>query len=89
LVFSDNIINSQSYLKNLLTDNDQHVDQKSFLKARLFDMWIGDWDRHQDQWVWAGSKDGRIQFIKPIPRDRDQAFAKSDGNYRLWHQSHG
>jgi hypothetical protein len=49
------------------------------LKARLFDMWIGDWDRHQDQWVWAGFKDGRNTLYKPIPRDRDQAFAKLDG----------
>jgi hypothetical protein len=76
---SDNIINSQKLFERLLTDNDQHVDQRAFLKARLFDMWIGDWDRHQDQWVWAGFKEGRNTIYKPIPRDRDQAFAKLDG----------
>ena len=29
------------------------VDAVAFLKARLFDLLIGDWDRHRDQWRWA------------------------------------
>ena len=28
-------------------------DARAFLKARLFDLMIGDWDRHRDQWRWA------------------------------------
>jgi hypothetical protein len=28
-------------------------DEDEYIKARLFDMLIGDWDRHYDQWRWA------------------------------------
>ena len=74
-----NLINSEKLFEQLYTDPTQRVDQKAFLKARLFDLWIGDWDRHQDQWVWAEFKDDGRTMYKPIPRDRDQAFAKLDG----------
>ena len=30
---------------------DDRVDARAFLTARLFDLLIGDWDRHADQWV--------------------------------------
>ena len=77
--FADDISNTERMLRRLYADQDAHVDQESFLRARLFDMWIGDWDRHEDQWVWATFKlDGKTVF-KPIPRDRDQAFSRMDG----------
>lgn len=56
------------------------IDQKWVVKSRLFDMWLGDWDRHDDQWRWAEFKvDDEHKFYRPIPRDRDQAFFYSDG----------
>jgi hypothetical protein len=42
-------------------------------------MWIGDWDRHEDQWLWAAFEQDNKTIYKPIPRDRDQAFSKLDG----------
>ena len=32
------------------------IDEKWVVKSRLFDMWLGDWDRHDDQWRWAEFK---------------------------------
>src|SRR5262245_7011137 len=29
------------------------ADARAFLKVRLFDLMIGDWDRHRDQWRWV------------------------------------
>ncbi|WP_405222712.1 metallophosphatase [Dokdonia sp. Asnod1-B02] len=57
------------------------VDEPSYIRARLFDMLIGDWDRHEDQWRWAlfENEDGS-EICKPIPRDRDQAFSIFDGS---------
>lgn len=57
------------------------VDEPSYIRARLFDMLIGDWDRHEDQWRWAlfENEDGS-EICKPIPRDRDQAFSVFDGS---------
>jgi hypothetical protein len=77
--YADDISNTEKMLRRLYVDQDARVDQQSYLRARLFDMWIGDWDRHEDQWVWASFKlDGKTIF-KPIPRDRDQAFCRLDG----------
>jgi hypothetical protein len=76
---SDKITKSFKLYKKLEKDNDVQVDPVEFLKARMFDLMIGDWDRHSDQWVWAGfEEDGKLIY-KPIPRDRDQAFCLYDG----------
>src|SRR5262249_49129377 len=56
---------------------DIRVDARQYLAARLLDMLIGDWDRHQRQWSWAKVK-GKDR-LQAIPEDRDQAFVKYDG----------
>ncbi|MBP2648078.1 MAG: hypothetical protein H6Q77_1702 [Gemmatimonadetes bacterium] len=56
-----------------------YVDSEQFLRARLLDVFMGDWDRHRDQWRWARLKDGDRFLWVPIPRDRDQAFVLFDG----------
>ena len=55
------------------------IDEKAYIRARLFDLAIGDWDRHSDQWRWAKFKTADSTYYRPIPRDRDQAFPKIDG----------
>lgn len=63
----------------LQKDNDNEVNQSAVLQARLLDMFIMDFDRHEDQWRWKAkaTKDGKK--YSPIPRDRDQAFFVSTG----------
>lgn len=74
--YSNKIISTDDLLKKLRKSDKYGLDQTAYIKARLFDMVIGDWDRHQDQWRWAEFKnyDGSIIF-RPVPRDRDQAFS--------------
>jgi hypothetical protein len=75
----DAIEGTDDVLKNLKKDKKYSVDQRSYIRARLFDMLIGDWDRHTDQWRWARyDKDDKVIY-RPIPKDRDQAFTKYDG----------
>jgi hypothetical protein len=69
----------QKVVNNLIDDNDNHVDQQAFLKARLLDFLIADWDRHFDQWRFAEQDTGKGKYYYPVPRDRDQAFSYSDG----------
>ena len=76
---SEKIVSTEKMLKKILEDNDHSVDQKAFVKARLFDMLIGDWGRHEDQWRWATFKEDKKTVYVPIPRDRDNAFTKFDG----------
>lgn len=75
----DDIISTQDLLANLEKDEKYKVDDKMYLRARIFDFLIGDWDRHSDQWRWVEQKKGNEIIYQPIPRDRDQAFAKIDG----------
>jgi hypothetical protein len=56
---------------------EEKVDARAYLKARLFDMVIGDFDRHKDQWSWLKPRDGELWQV--VPEDRDQAFAQYDG----------
>lgn len=77
---SKNVVGTDKMYEHLLEDNDNEVDQLAFAKARLFDMVIGDWDRHNDQWRWAEyEKQGKGSIFRGIPRDRDQVFVKMDG----------
>jgi len=77
------IVNFESttdVLEKLNEDEKYTIDQRAYIRARLFDMLIGDWDRHEDQWRWVEYEvnEDDIRFI-PIPRDRDAAFSKFDG----------
>ena len=77
------IVNFESttdVLEKLNRDEKYTIDQRAYIRARIFDMLIGDWDRHEDQWRWAEYEinDDDVRFI-PIPRDRDAAFSKFDG----------
>ncbi|GAA3941583.1 hypothetical protein GCM10022406_26850 [Hymenobacter algoricola] len=55
------------------------VDARQYLRARLFDMWLGDWSRREDQWRWASFPGaGGATVYRAIPRDRDHAFFKFD-----------
>lgn len=76
---ANRVINSQKLFEKIFNNGDHTVDEKAFIKARLFDMLIGDWDRHEDQWLWAAFTDNGKMIYKPIPRDRDQAFPRMDG----------
>jgi hypothetical protein len=53
------------------------VDARAFLKARLFDLVVGNWDRHQAQWRWARLSDPSVWV--PLPEDADQAFTRYEG----------
>lgn len=76
---SDKVEDTQELFETLEKDPDNVVDSEAFLTARLLDIFVGDWDRHVDQWRWARFKKDDKKFWYPIPRDRDQAFVKFDG----------
>ncbi|MDA0195081.1 MAG: hypothetical protein O2887_09255 [Bacteroidetes bacterium] len=80
----DDIINTMKLIEKMQDNGNHHPDQRQIVRSRLFDVVIGDWDRHDDQWRWAkfnqAEKYGeKIDLYQPIPRDRDQAFFRGDG----------
>jgi hypothetical protein len=78
--FQDEVVSTDDMMKKIHKDEDIVIDEASYIRARLFDMLIGDWDRHQDQWRWIEFKENGKKVYRPLPRDRDQAFSiMSDG----------
>jgi len=73
--YSNDLISTDDLMKKLNKDEDFVLDEPAYIRARLFDMLIGDWDRHEDQWRWAEFKENGQKIYRPIPRDRDQAFS--------------
>lgn len=71
---STNLVSTQTMMENRFDDNDHKVDARMFARSRLFDMWIGDWSRREDQWRWATFEIDKGELFQPIPRDRDHAF---------------
>jgi len=56
---------------------ENRVDSHAFLRARLFDLVVGNWDRHQGQWRWARVPGQSLW--EPLPEDADQAFTRYEG----------
>jgi hypothetical protein len=69
------LLETAELVERLDVDASQRVDARAFAKVRLFDILIGDWDRHGEQWEWA-HRDGRWL---PYATDRDLAFVHFDG----------
>ncbi|WP_290628636.1 phosphoesterase [Altibacter sp.] len=80
--YPDDVESTDDLLNKLREDEDYILDEEAYIRARIFDMLIGDWDRHSDQWRWAvfENEGGKTAFV-PIPRDRDQVFANFDGSF--------
>lgn len=76
---SKKLYSTDKMLEKLHGDNDNAVDQIAVLRARLFDLFIADWDRHDDQWRWASFEGKHGLIFQPIPRDRDQVFFVNQG----------
>lgn len=72
-------ISTAKLLDALEDDDDNYVDQRAVLRARMLDLLMGDWDRHEDQWRWGNRKTGTGTEFYPIPRDRDQVFFRAGG----------
>jgi hypothetical protein len=82
---ADNLGNFKKYesteevLEKMMKSNKYTADQYAFVKARLFDMLISDWDRHEDNWRWGENESGDNTKFIPVPRDRDNVFYAHDG----------
>jgi Omp85 superfamily domain len=76
---ADKIKSTFKLLDRLAKKTKEKINTTDYLKARLVDILLGDWDRHTDQWKWARYDVEEKSYWKPIPRDRDQVFAKWDG----------
>ncbi len=75
----DDIEGTEDFLRKLRKNEKYKIDEQHYIRTRLFDMLIGDWDRHSDQWRWARFDSNDNKTYRPIPKDRDQVFSNYDG----------
>ncbi|RSK34639.1 BamA/TamA family outer membrane protein [Hymenobacter metallilatus] len=76
---ADEVRRSFSFFRQLYKDNDNRIDAVALAHARAFDMLVADFGKHEDNWKWAGFKEGKKTVYRPIPRDRDQSFTLWNG----------
>ena len=74
IVDTDDLLKLKNKHPELIT-----VDKPSLIRARLFDILIGDWDRHAKQWGWVLRDTSDRQIAIPLPTDRDNAFFNLEG----------
>src|SRR5439155_1024887 len=56
------LASTKKLFEHLENDADHRIDSRAFLAARLMDVFIGDWDRHHDQWRWARFDSGGVHW---------------------------
>lgn len=82
IIETEGILNSiDTLLDKLHQDNFAKVDQAVYIKSRLFDMLIGDWNKISENWYWIPTVDGDSTIYIPQSLDRSHAFAKVDGAF--------
>ena len=74
------IADTEELMELLLEKPNHKIDARWFLKTRLVDMVLGDWDRHEGQFFWASMEDenGSVEY-RAFPLDRDNVIFKMDG----------
>ena len=60
---------SENYTRIMIN----YVDAEALGKARVFDIFIGDWGRHEDNWKWAGYDRG-IKGLLPHSQGQGSCF---------------
>ena len=80
------VVSAQKLREELREDQDHAVDQRAFLRARLVELVVADWDRHAGQFRWAAYEPGDLdpalsgdaatkgKVYQPVPGDYDWAL---------------
>ncbi len=76
---TDDVKRTLNLFRRMFQDRDNTIDVPEFVRARVFDMLVGDWGKHEDNWKWAGYRHAGGVHYRPIPRDRDHVFSRWDG----------
>jgi hypothetical protein len=76
---ADKIQDADKLLENLDASLEYRFDARAYLKTRLVDAIMGDFDRGADQWDFVRYDRDGVKTYAPIARDRDWAFMRSNG----------
>ena len=71
------IVSTTDLWKRWLAGPENRIDSRAFLRARVLDLWLDNFDRHRGQWRWM-----RIpgqELYQPLPEDPDMVLVHHDG----------
>lgn len=73
------VFTTEEVLKKVQDSKSYFVNQDEYVRERLLDMLIGDWNKVPENWMWYEKQSGDSLIYSPIVLDRGQAFTKVDG----------
>lgn len=73
------LLNTDELYQELQKNPKAKVNQHEFLKSRLFDLLIGDYNRGDHQWFWRIEQQDEATYFYPIPKTRKNYFTKING----------
>ena len=76
------IVSTRDLWKRWLEGPQNRINHAAYLRARILDLWVDNFDRHRGQWRWMRVP-GK-EFFEPLPEDPDMAFVHHDGALMTW-----
>lgn len=76
---SGTFLSTSEMFRSVREDIADEIDAEAYLKNRLFDMFIGAYNRQEDKWMWERTKKADGFIYQPVSLDRDPLFNKFDG----------
>lgn len=73
------ITNAEVLIKKIQSNNKYTIDRELYIRSRLFDMLIGDWNKIPENWNWISGANEDSTLYRPAVLDRSYAFTKVDG----------
>lgn len=74
-----NVLLTDQLLDTIRVNKNYQVDQSLYIRERLLDMMLGDWNKIPENWNWLGQAKGDSILFAPIVIDRNHSFTKVDG----------
>lgn len=74
-----NVHTTAEVLQRLRVNKENKVDQDAYIRERVLDMLIGDWNKIPENWSWWSASKADSVVYEPIVIDRNHAFTKVDG----------
>lgn len=73
------VLETEELLTQIQKNKAYHVDQHEYIRERLLDILIGDWNKTRESWHWYEVPHGDSLVYMPLVTDRSHAFTKVDG----------
>jgi len=74
-----NVMLTEEMMEKVKSSSLWQINQVQYIRARLFDILIGDWNKIPENWNWEANKEDERLLFTPIVIDRNHAFTKVDG----------